>query len=210
MGVARLSWVTGVAVFLCALAGTAGAAAELTARDKADVARAEAYLNGVRTLRAQFIQTTSNGDFSEGRLYLQRPGLLRLDYLPPAQLQIFADGTWLIYVDTELNQVNQVPLGATPAGVLVDETVRLSGDLKVVRVERGRQSFRLHVVRTDEPDSGSLILAFQDRPMMLKHWIVVDSQGVRTRVALVNPEFNVAIDNKVFAFERPDPGAFDQ
>lgn len=198
-----------VAAVLCALAGPAAVAAELGARDKADIARAEAHLNGIRTLRAQFIQTTSTGSFAEGRLFLRRPGLLRLDYRPPATLQIFADGTWLIYVDTELNEVNQVPLSATPAGILVDETVRLSGDVTVTRVERGPRALRIHVVRTDEPDSGTLILAFQDRPIRLRHWILVDSQGVRTRVALVNPEFNVAIDNKVFEFERPDLGSPD-
>ena len=206
MGIARKAC---VALALLWPLGSDAPAAGLNARDKADIRRAEAHLNSIRTLSAQFIQTVSTGSFAEGRLFLRRPGLLRLDYRPPVKLQIFADGVWLVYIDTELEELNQVPLSETPAGILVDETVRLSGAVMVTHIERASHSLRIHVVMTEEPDVSTLILAFQDKPIRLNHWIVVDSQGVRTRVALVNPAFNVAIDNKVFEFTRPDPRAFD-
>ena len=179
------------------------AAAALNPKDKADIARIETYLNELGSVRARFIQTDSTGGLAEGRLFLRRPGKLRLDYDPPAKLQIFADGFWLIYVDGELEEANHVPLSATPAHVLLDENIRLAGDVTVTRMERGAQTLNLHLVQTEEPDAGTLVLTFTDRPLALRQWTVIDAQSIETRVSLVNPEFNVFIDNRVFVVDVP-------
>ena len=191
------------------VAGPGATAAPLSAADRADIARVEAYLNKLVSVRAGFIQTTSTGEFAEGRLFLKRPGKLRLDYAPPVKLQIFADGFWLIFVDGELGQANHVLLSTTPAQVLLAETVRLSGDITVTRVERARKTIRLHLIRTDEPDAGVLVLVFSDSPLTLRQWLVIDAQGISTRVALVNPEFGVFIDNTVFIVDIPSPDTDD-
>ncbi len=202
--VAAMALLFGIVAASGGAPATAGAAT-LSAADRADVARVEAYLNKLGSVRAGFIQTTSTGAFAEGRLYLRRPGKLRLDYAPPVKLQIFADGFWLIYVDGELEQANHVPLSATPAQVLLAENIRLSGDTTVTRVERTRHMIRLYLVRTEEPDAGVLVLVFSDNPLALRQWLVIDAQGITTRVSLVNPEFNVFIDNKVFIVDIPSP-----
>lgn len=187
------------------IAAPAGAAERLPgARDKADIARVEAYLNNIRTLRADFIQTASSGGFAEGRFYLRRPGRLRFDYSPAGTLQMFADGFWLIYVDHELEQITHIPLSDTPAGVLIDDDVKLSGKFRVTRIERGPAILRVHLVRSEEADAGTLVLMLSDRPLALRQWTVIDAKGIATRVTLVNPEFNVAIDDRVFVFETPD------
>ncbi len=102
-----------------------------------------------------------------------------------------------------------MPLASTPAGFLVRETVRLSGDIEVVRVERGDRAIRLHVVQTEEPEAGRVVLTLTDGPLRLSNWTVVDAQGVRTRVALVDPQFNLGLDDGLFEFDekmfdRPD------
>ncbi len=186
-------------------AAPAGAAERLPgARDKADIARVEAYLTTIRTLRADFIQIASSGGFAQGRFYLRRPGRLRFDYSPAGTLQIFADGFWLFYVDHELEQITHIPLSFTPAGVLIDDNVKLSGELRVTRIVRGPAILRVHLVRSEDPDSGTLVLTLSDRPLALRRWTVIDAKGITTRVSLVNPEFNIAIDESVFVFETPD------
>lgn len=185
---------------LFSLVGTAGAAT-LSPQDRADIARAEAYLNGLRSLRAKFVQESSGGGFAEGTVYISRPGRLRLDYAPPAEMQVYADGFWLIYVDTELEQVTHVPLGSTLADFLVRKNIRLSGDVTVTNVERERGMIRFHLVRTEEPDAGALVLNFSDSPFALRNWNVTDAQGVTTRVSLIAPEINVSIAEKVFHFD---------
>ncbi len=176
--------------------------AALSAGDTEMVKRLEAYLSGVRTLESEFVQSSSEGGVARGRLYLRRPRGLRLDYEPPATLQVFADGFWLIYVDTELGEASQVPLSLTPAAFLVGETVSLSGKVAVTGVERADRLIRVEVVQSDEPEAGSVILTFGRDPFVLKGWTVVDAQGVRTRIGLVRPRFNGPIDRSVFRFDR--------
>ena len=46
--------------------------------DQADIDKVEAFLNGIDTYRARFIQVDSGGGYSEGWLWLQRPRFLRV------------------------------------------------------------------------------------------------------------------------------------
>jgi outer membrane lipoprotein-sorting protein len=175
----------------------------LDARDSADVARIQGYLNALHSLSGHFIQTSSNGGTAEGKIYLERPDRLRLDYAPPAKLQVYADGFWLVYVDYELQNVDRVPLSSTPASLLVSKTVKLSGDVTVLGVSRGKQTIELRLTQTSDPDQGQMILGFTDAPLQLHDWTVIDAQRVHTRVALVYPEFNGKIDPYVFFYEPP-------
>jgi len=189
-----------IMVFASVALSTASAAS-LSKADRRDVARIEAYLNRMQSVEASFLQYSSSGQSAEGRLYLQRPGQLRLDYRPPATLQIYADGFWLIYVDTELEEVTHLPLNSTPAGFLVREHVRLSGDVTVTRLERGTKSLRVYIAQTEEPDAGHIVLTLSDGPLRLRNWSVIDAQGVETRVSLIDPAFNAEIAEKVFEFD---------
>ena len=167
------------------------------------VKRVETYLTGLRTIESDFVQSSSNGGFARGRLYVQRPSSLRLDYEPPSALQIYAAGSWLIYVDTELEEVTHVPLARTPAAFLMGETVSFSDAVRVTDVEQDEDTIRIELVRSDEPEAGSAVLTFGRRPLALKGWTVIDVQGVRTRIGLVQPSFNRPIDRSVFQFD-PD------
>ena len=101
--------------------------AELSVQDKDDIARVETYLNGVRTLAANFIQVAPSGAISRGQFYLKRPGRLRFEYEPPASVLVVADGTYVNYFDVELGQLSQIGVYSTPLGVVVAQQVKLEG-----------------------------------------------------------------------------------
>jgi outer membrane lipoprotein-sorting protein len=174
------------------------------AADRSEVALLETYLNSVRTLKAPFVQTSSNGSVAEGTIYLERPGNMRIDYSPPTPLQIFADGVWLTYVDRELKEVNRVPLRATPAAFLLQDKISLSGDITVKRLTRRRGTINLHLTQTDEADLGHLIVTLADKPVTLQGWTVVDAQGIETTVTLLRPEINKQIAQRTFVPDLPD------
>src|SRR3546814_15920621 len=67
-------------------------AAALSAEDRADVARVEAYLNGITSMKSSFLQSSSTGHVARGPVWLRRPGRLRLEYDPPPPIHITADG----------------------------------------------------------------------------------------------------------------------
>ncbi|HLO78964.1 MAG TPA: outer membrane lipoprotein carrier protein LolA [Magnetospirillum sp.] len=179
--------------------------ATLSAQDKADIARAEAYLNSLTTLKARFLQIAGNGAQAEGTAYLSRPGKMRLQYDPPNPMLVVADGTFLIVHDKELGEPSYIPLGSTPAGVLVRENVQLDGkDVTVTRVTRMPGVLNVSLVETDEPEAGELTLVFSESPFTLRQWRVVDAQGTTTSVSLYESQTGVKLDPKLFEFKDPN------
>ncbi len=184
--------------------------ARLSAEDLADVARIEDYLNGVRTLRSRFFQVSPSGAQAEGSLFIARPGKLRIAYDPPVPILIVAHDRTVGYYDRELKQAQYFGSDQTPAAVLLRDKILFSGgDLAISRLERSPGAIRITLVQVADPGQGSLALVFADRPLGLRKWTVVDSQGAATEVALLGPEFGVAIEPKLFLFdemvEKPSP-----
>ncbi len=175
----------------------------LSEKDRADIARIEDYLNGLKTLRAGFIQVASNGTVAEGKLYLHRPGKIRFEYDPPVPILIVSSGLILYYYDKELDQTTQVFVNATPIGVLTKENLSFSNEITVSHFARDAGTLRLTVQQTDEPDEGAITLVFSDRPLALRKWTVLDAQGTQTTVALNNVETGINLDPGLFKFTVP-------
>ncbi|MGE0745103.1 MAG: outer membrane lipoprotein carrier protein LolA [Rhodospirillales bacterium] len=192
-----------MALFLTVAAAFPAAAATpvLPPADQAAVTAAERSLNDIRTLEGRFTQSSSEGGYAHGKIYVRRPGRLRLDYAPPTTLQVYGDGFWLIYVDTELKDVQRVPIRSTPAGFLVRDKVSLSDDVTVTKVERAADRLRIHLVQADDPSAGTVVLSFAGTPPRLTDWEVIDPKGVRTRVTLVDTKFNVEVGPMPFVFD---------
>jgi len=194
-----------LAVLASVLAAPAAARAQaLSERDRADVARAEAYLDSIRTLSARFVQIGPDGSVAEGTFELARPGRLRLDYDPPNPNLLVSDGRAFVHVDRSLRTIAYLPVDSTPAALFVRETIRLSGDVAVVGVERGPAVLRVTLVQANDPRAGRLVLAFGERPFALANWAFVDAQGQTTRVTLVDAREGGTIAPARFAIE--DPG----
>src|SRR4051812_4565559 len=78
--------------------------------DRAVVDRANAYLNGLGTIAADFSQTAADGRRFSGRLFLQRPGKLRFEYDAPTPLEVVSDGNTVLVRDRKLNTSDAYPL----------------------------------------------------------------------------------------------------
>lgn len=176
----------------------------LSTQDKADIARAEEYLNGVTTLKARFLQVSPNGSSVEGDAYLSRPGRLRLQYDPPSPLLVVADGSFLIVHDSQLGEPSYIPLGSTPAGILVRPGVKLDGgDVLVTRVIRLPGVVRISVVEAEDPAAGEITLVFSDKPFVLRQWQIKDAQHQVTTVSLYQTQSGLTLDGKLFEFKNP-------
>lgn len=178
--------------------------AALGQSELAAIERIESYLNRIKTVRAEFLQASSNGELAKGEVYISRPGRLRIEYQPPVPILVVADGTFLIYYDRELNQVSYIPLGSTPAGILLEDRISLTnGDLTITGFEHENGTFRITLVRSDNPMEGSLTLVLTDSPLSLRKWSVTDAQGIVTDVSLVRAKFGVPLEPKLFRFKNP-------
>ena len=181
--------------------------AVLTPQDRADIARVETYLNGVRTLHSRFLQIAPNGATSEGQAWLQRPGRLRFQYDPPSPFLLVGGHGLLVFNDRQLRQTSNIPLGSTPLGLLLEDNLRLSGDVTVTGLVRQPGALQVSLVRTKTPADGTLTLIFADAPLLLRQWTVIDAQRQETRVTLYNVELGATFDQSLFTFI--DPRFFD-
>lgn len=188
------------AVIVLALAGcqTMPAQPELSSQAKAEIDQVQAYLNGIRTLQAQFIQIWPNGALSEGTLWMDRPGRLRLQYAAPSPLTLVAArGTLLIY-DSANQGTTTMPVARTPLSILLAPAISLNGPATVTGVQDGPGELALAVVRTDAPRQGSLTLQFSTSPLTLRSIRMVDAEGRTTDLRLQTLMPNRPIDPALF------------
>lgn len=182
-------------------------AATLTPEQKADVQRLQDYLNGIHTLVSRFEQHSGDGGAATGQLYLERPGRMRFEYDPPVPILLVADGHDIHYYDREIQQVSDLRVTDTPAGFLLRNWIRLSGDVTVTRFERTPGVIRVTVTQTEDPGQGSVTMVFSDRPLELRQWTVIDPQQKAVTITLSEPHYGAAIDPKLFYWTDPRPSS---
>ena len=188
---------------LALFARPARAELQLTAQDRADIGRIEAYLNGLHTLKARFLQVAPDGSTSQGITWMDRPGRMRFQYDKPSPLLLVAGHGLFVYYDRQLRQTTNIPLGSTPLGLLLSDHLTLSGDVTVTGIEREPGQVQVTMVRTGSPGDGSLTLVFADNPMALRQWVVLDAQRQETRVSLFDVQFGGTFDSAMFTFIDP-------
>ena len=191
---------------LCASAPVAVAAepVALSPDQSAAVRRAVRYLNDISTLKARFIQISSNGAYAEGDVIIQRPGRMRFEYDPPHPVLIIANGLSLLFYDREIKQASFLPLWETPLWFLIRKEVTLSEGIVVSAVEQSPGALRITITDKDLSETGSVTLVFSDRPLALKKWEITDAQGILTQVSLINPRYGIEVDPLAFDYSDLD------
>ncbi len=186
-------------------------AAVLTDADAASLHQVETYLNAIHSLKARFLQIAPDGRTSTGTVWLQRPGRMRFEYDKPSPLLLVAGHGLVVFRDNQLDQTTNVPVGQTPLGLLLRDTITLSGDVTVTDLQRPPGQLQITVTKTAAPGDGSLTLllsaATQNSPFALAGWSVVDAQGRETQIRLSNITLGGDYDPKLFTFI--DPHFFD-
>jgi len=192
----------GLTPFLIAIsiASSQAAAQGLSAADQAQVAQIEAYVNRLTTFKADFVQIAPNGATARGTMWIMRPGRLRVEYRPPVKLRIFATPRWLIVEDCKVKEPQYLPLRSTPAGILIQERIALSGEFTVTRVKRENQWITITIVETKSPEKGQMRLVFRANPLQLIGWTVIDQSGAPTQVSLENVQAGLPLDVNQFGF----------
>lgn len=178
-------------------------AAALTPQDRADLARIEAAINSIRTLKARFVQSAPDGAVTHGLAWLERPGRMRFQYDPPTPLLLVAGHGLFVFYDRQLGQTTNIPLGSTPLGILLRENFSLRGEVAVTAVTRLPGQLQVTVLRAASPGDGALTLVFSDPPLALRSWLVVDAQRQETAVTLTDVQLGGSFDQQMFTFIDP-------
>ena len=173
-------------------------------RTEASLMAAEKLLNSIRSLKSLFVQSSTTGASTSGTLYMSRPGNLRIDYKKPDTLQIYSDGTWIFYVDKELQEISHRPLAETPASFLIRDRFKFSEGLTVLKITETPLTLEISAARRGQEEAGSFALIFSDKVDAFRGWAITDAQGIRTTITLISPVINKPIGKKVFDFRPPE------
>lgn len=180
--------------------------APLSAEDKVLVDRAVAYLQGLTQARGRFVQTDARGRVTEGDIYLQRPGKMRLAYDSPTDLLVVSNGSTVNFLDRRLkNAFSSYPLGATPLALFLAREIRLDRGVRITAVRRYADGFSITARDTGKDTPGELTIVFNDGPISLREWTVTDVQGQKTRVALSGFSRTSGLDPALFVLRDPRP-----
>lgn len=178
-------------------ANAAPAATTLSAEDEATLKDVAAYLQGVQDMQGNFLQIGPDGSIAEGQFYLRRPGRLRFEYNPPSDLLVVADGIW-VGIKEGKSPPQRYPLGSTPLSLLLDESIDLKRDTRIVSVDRQPGVLRLTLADKSNKAPGDITLVFDQPRMQLRQWVVTDAQGLQTTVALRNIQSGIRASNDLF------------
>ncbi|NDE90211.1 MAG: outer membrane lipoprotein carrier protein LolA [Alphaproteobacteria bacterium] len=177
---------------------------EIKTGDKEEIARIQNYLNSIKTMRADFTQTSSDGSSVNGKVAISRPGKMRLEYEAPNENLLVADGAFMHVWDGKAKTGSSIPLGTSLADIILRDDLKLNGDITVAEIKKYPAAIHITLVQNDNPAAGSITLEFEDRPLKLKNWRVMDGQGIETRVSIYNQVMDVSIPSSTFFYRDPN------
>jgi len=165
------------------------------------VPQIEQYFNGIRSLKARFVQSNPNGSVVQGTLYVLRPGRMRFEYDAPSQLKIVADGRQVTMWDNATRDFGQWPIGWTAASFLVKDPLVLSGDLQVEKLERVNGMLEATMSQARRPQEGKVIVRLGENPLLLRGWTIIDNRGNRVTVSLSDMQTGLQLADSLFKNE---------
>ncbi len=185
----------------------------LAARPVDAVARMQAFLSRVHSLKADFTQVVLDANLqtikqSSGTLALKRPNRFRWDYAAPNREIIDADGTRVWMYDVELQQVTVKPLtgtlAASPAVLLAGSNdAQQNFIVKNLGMENGLDWVGV-TPKVKDTDFDSVKLGFRGNLVAVME--LKDALGNLTRITFSHVQVNPALPDSLFKFT-PPPGA---
>lgn len=172
---------------------------EVANAQNAVVDAVNAYLTGLQSATARFTQESSDGSVVNGTFYLQKPGKMRFEYDPPSPALIIADGETLAIYDRKSTRGPQrYSQSSTPMSLLSrnDIDVTQSRYVRLIEVLGGQ----VHVTMYDpeKSDNGTMRMIFDQNPMALRSWVIVESNGLESVVNLGPLTTGISLDSKLF------------
>jgi outer membrane lipoprotein-sorting protein len=166
----------------------------------------ENFFVSLNTLEADFIQVSPSGNISNGKIFIDLPGKLRLDYNKPSNLLITCKGFWLVVQDRKRKSTNNIPLQQTPFSILLDKKINFNNNKIILDLKKSLGIISLKVQLAENVKAGELILEFSDNPFILKKWIIKDIIGDETTVLIQNTKFGHKLPFELFFPEDfPEP-----
>ena len=156
------------------------------ARSQKSYLEVEKYLADLKTLSADFVQVSENGDIRKGKIYVNLPGKLRISYEEPNDLLITSMGFWLVVQNRKLKQTNNYPISKTPLNIFLNQKLDLDNSNFDIKLYEEEGVVTLKFLNNKEMVGTSFELFFKTNPVQLKKWEITDELDNKTSVLFQN------------------------
>lgn len=153
------------------------------------------YLNGIKLLVSDFVQTVSGSDLIKGKIWLKRTGAeggkLRIDYEKKVPLRIIALQNNLYIYDLITNEKPEPQhLGHMPAAFILQNEINLAKDAVFDAPVKSADG-KLLSIRLTDPAPLTLMFSLYSNGNIkgLAGWVIEDSKG-KICVDLINMQDN--------------------
>ena len=143
------------------------------------------YINGLTTLQADFEQINSDGSIDIGKLYIRRPGRMRLEYTAPNNALVIAGaGSVAIFDDKSKNGPTLFPLKKTPLNLLLKKNVDLYKNEMITEHTADNENTFIVAKDPKRKSQGSIKIVFNNSPVSLQGWTITNQSNQKTKIIL--------------------------
>ena len=161
-------------------------------------------------MKADFIQVGPSGNVSNGKIYLDLPGKLRIDYEKPNDLLITSKGFWLTIQNRNSKTTNNIPLDSSPFSILIKKKLDFDNKFLTTDLKNKSGIISLKISRRENNNVEGLTLEFSENPFNLKKWIIEDTFGEATTVLIQKAVYNENLSHLLFfPDDFPEPNNSD-
>jgi len=144
------------------------------------------YLSHLKSLSADFIQISSDGNITRGKIHISLPGKLRIAYENPNDILITSNGFWLVVQNRKIKQTNNYPLSKTPLDLFLNKKIDFDDRNYNLKFHEENGVVKLKFLNNKEMISTSFQLFFKTNPVQLKKWEIIDEFDNKTSVSFQN------------------------
>jgi len=168
------------------------------------------FFNEIKTFKARFVQIVFDEslnviDDSQGKVWIERPGLFRWNYEPPDAQEIVGDGVNVWIYDIELEQVTvrkQQFLGNAPA-ILLAGVDNLEDHYHIKDIgSQGRFDWISLIPKDKDSSFNKIRIGFEENQLKLME--LPDNLGQKIWINFVDLKENLPIPATAFDFIIPD------
>ena len=163
--------------------------------DNEDLFQIKSYLNNIKSLQAEFSQTSSSGDNLTGSLFLKKPWKIRFSYNPPSNLQIVSKQKAILIFDPKSSGSGPLsyPLSSTPLEFLLNDKLDSFKLKKPSQFEKDN-SFFVEIISSQF----LITIELKKNPLALIGWVVDNEVGEKIYISLNNMQINNYISDQIF------------
>jgi len=143
------------------------------------------YINGLTSLQADFEQVNSDGSIDTGKLYIRRPGRMRLEYTAPNNALVIAGaGSVAIFDDKSKNGPTLFPLKKTPLNLLLKKNVDLYKNEMITEHTANNENTFIVAKDPKRKSQGSIKMVFSNSSVSLQGWTITNQSNQKTQIIL--------------------------